>query len=84
MLNDSWAGRNPTRAVVPIEEEEYNNRITILAGHCNDSYLGWRQAANSSIPGTVPEEGKALMAQFSLAERCEATNTKLKEGINAK
>jgi hypothetical protein len=22
MLNDSWAGRNPTRVVVPIEEEE--------------------------------------------------------------
>jgi hypothetical protein len=22
MLNDSWAGRNPTRDVVPIEEEE--------------------------------------------------------------
>jgi hypothetical protein len=22
MLNDSWTGRNPTRVVVPIEEEE--------------------------------------------------------------
>jgi hypothetical protein len=22
MLNDSWAGRNPTRILVPIEEEE--------------------------------------------------------------
>jgi hypothetical protein len=22
ILNDSWAGRNPTRAVLPIEEEE--------------------------------------------------------------
>jgi hypothetical protein len=28
MLNDSWAGRNPTRAVAPIEEEEEKNYIT--------------------------------------------------------
>jgi hypothetical protein len=31
MLNDSWAGRNPTRVVVPIEEEEM-----VIQGKRND------------------------------------------------
>jgi hypothetical protein len=29
MLNDSWAGRNPTRVVVPIEEEEFSNQFEL-------------------------------------------------------
>jgi hypothetical protein len=27
MLNDSWAGRNPTRVAVPIEEEKIIQRL---------------------------------------------------------
>jgi hypothetical protein len=27
MLNDSWAGRNPTKVVVPIEEEEEVDKL---------------------------------------------------------
>jgi hypothetical protein len=40
MLNDSWAGRNPTKVVVPIEEEEegfkyWNSSLRMVADRRN-------------------------------------------------
>jgi hypothetical protein len=54
MLNDSWAGRKPTRVIVPIEEEEEPNTAnTLLSGavflsHNNSLYFNTRTVHNET------------------------------------